>query len=93
MSKFWRTLSALVLVSVMPVMAQQFPDSGFENWTGTQFAGSEQPKYWNYSNVSQLGVDKNFAHKTTGRSGYALKIQNQFVGVGGIGATSPGYVT
>ena len=93
MSKFWRTLSALVLVSVMPMMAQQFPDSGFENWTGAQFAGSEQPKYWNYSNVSQLGVDKNYAHKTTGRSGYALKIQNQFVGVGGIGATSPGYVT
>ena len=92
MSKFWRALSALVLVSVMPIMAQQFPDSGFENWSGTQFDGKEQPKYWNYSNVSQLGVDKNFAHKTTGRSGYALKIQNQFVGMSGIGATSPGFV-
>lgn len=72
--------------------AQQLPDPGFEDWSGAQFDGKEQPKYWNFSNVSQMGVDKNFAHKTTGRSGHALKIQDQFVGVLGIGATSPGYV-
>ena len=92
MSKFLRTLSALVLVCAMPIMAQQLPDSGFEDWSGSQFDGKEQPKYWNFSNVSQLGVNKNFAHKTTGRSGNALKIQDQFVGFGSIGATSPGYV-
>ena len=73
-------------------MAQQLPDSGFEDWSGAQFDSKEQPKYWNFSNVSQLGVNKNFAHKTTGRSGSALKIQDQFVGFGSIGATSPGYV-
>ena len=72
--------------------AQQLPDPGFEDWSGTQFDGNAQPKYWNFSNVSQMGVDKNFAHQTTGRSGKALKIQDQFVGVMGIGATSPGYV-
>ncbi|MBR3408615.1 MAG: hypothetical protein IKG86_07215 [Paludibacteraceae bacterium] len=72
--------------------AQQLPDPGFEDWTGAQFDGKEQPKYWNFSNVSQMGVDKNFAHKTTGRTGSALKIQDQFVGVLGLGATSPGYV-
>lgn len=72
--------------------AQQLPDPGFEDWSGAQFDGKEQPKYWNFSNVSQMGVDKNFAHKTTGRSGHALKIQDQFVGLLGIGATSPGYV-
>lgn len=70
----------------------QFPDPGFEDWTGAQFASSIQPHDWRFSNVSQLGVDKNFAHRATGRSGYCLLIQNQFVGVGSIGATSPGYV-
>lgn len=92
MSKFLKSLAAFVLVSLSPLMAQQLPDPGFENWNGTQFDSKEQPKYWNYSNVEQLGVKRNFAHKTTGRSGYALKIQDQFVGVGSIGATSPGYV-
>ena len=92
MSKFLRSLSALLLVCFMPVMAQQLPDPGFEDWSGAQFASNAQPKYWNFSNVSQLGVDKNFAHQATGRSGKALKIQDQFVGVGSIGATSPGYV-
>lgn len=84
----------VLLTSVLTVTAyaQQLPDPGFEDWSGAQFDGKEQPKYWNYSNVSQMGVDKNFAHKTTGRSGHALKIQDQFVGVLGIGATSPGYV-
>ena len=84
----------VVLMSLMTSMTfgQQLPDPGFENWEGAQFANNPQPKYWNISNVSQMGVDKNFAHKTTGRSGSALKIQDQFVGVMGIGATSPGYV-
>ena len=92
MSKFLKSLAALLVVCVSPLMAQQLPDPGFENWSGAQFDSKEQPKYWNYSNVEQLGVKRNFAHKTTGRSGYALKIQDQFVGVGSIGATSPGYV-
>ena len=70
----------------------QFTDSGFEDWSGEKFDGNIQPKYWNFSNVEQMGVKKNFAHQTNGRSGKALKIQDQFVGVLGIGATSPGYV-
>lgn len=74
------------------VSAQQFTDPGFEDWSGSKFADKEQPKYWNFSNVSQMGIDKNFAHKTTGRTGSALKIQDQWVGAMGIGATSPGYV-
>lgn len=95
MSKFLRSL-LVILMSVMTSMAfaqgKQLPDPGFEDWSGAEFSGNIQPKYWNYSNVSQMGVDKNFAHQTTGRSGKALKIQDQFVGVLGIGATSPGYV-
>ena len=87
-----------VLVFLMSMMtslafAQQLPDPGFEDWSGEQFASNAQPKYWNFSNVSQMNVDKNFAHQATGRSGKALKIQDQFVGVLGIGATSPGYVS
>ncbi len=92
MRKFFKSLAALLLIWLTPVMAQQLPDPHFEDWSGAQFAGTAQPKYWNFSNVSQLGVDKNFAHQSTGRSGKALKIQDQFVGVMGIGATSPGYV-
>lgn len=86
----------LTIFFVFPATAsaqgQQFPDPGFEDWSGTQFDSKEQPKYWNYSNVEQMGVKKNFAHRTTGISGNALLIQDQFVGVMGIGATSPGYV-
>ena len=92
MRKFFKSLAAVLIVCFPPVRAQQLPDPHFEDWSGAQFASTAQPKYWNFSNVSQLGVDKNFAHQATGRSGKALKIQDQFVGVGSIGATSPGYV-
>ncbi len=93
MSKFLQFLLVILMaVCTSNVSAQQFTDPGFEDWSGSKFADKEQPKYWNYSNVSQMGVNKNFAHKTTGRSGSALKIQDQWVGAMGIGATSPGYV-
>ncbi len=93
MSKFLQfLLVVLMAVCTSNVSAQQFTDPGFEDWSGSKFADKEQPKYWNFSNVSQMGIDKNFAHKTTGRTGSALKIQDQWVGAMGIGATSPGYV-
>ncbi len=93
MSKFLHfLLVVLMAVCTSNVSAQQFTDPGFEDWSGAKFADAEQPKYWNFSNVSQMGIDKNFAHKTTGRTGSALKIQDQWVGAMGIGATSPGYV-
>ena len=93
MSKFLRSLSALLLVCFAPVMAQQLPDPHFEDWSGAQFKNVAQPKHWHFSNVDQMGNQFNFAHQTTGRSGKALKIQDQFVGLLGIGATSPGYVS
>jgi len=94
MSKFLH-FALVFLMSVMTsvTFAQQLPDPGFEDWSGAQFDGNAQPKYWNYSNVEQMNFKFNFAHKTTGRSGSALKIQDQFVAVVGIGATSPGYVS
>lgn len=92
MRKFYSLLLILLTVCVWPVAAQQFTDSGFEDWTGETFDGNIQPRYWNFSNVEQLGVKRNFAHQAAGRSGYCLEIRDQFVGVGSIGATSPGYV-
>lgn len=97
MSKFLR-VSLVFLMSLMTSMtfAQQLPDPGFEDWSGEKFDGKEQPKYWNFSNVDQVGQKFSFAHKGTGRSGGSLKIQDQFVGVDlgitSVGATSPGYV-
>lgn len=79
---------------VMPLMAQQLPDPSFEDWSGAQFKNSIQPKYWHYSNVSQLGIAEfNFAQRVEGRTGsYAMKVQDQDLEVAGIGATSPGYI-
>ena len=97
MSKLFKILLVCLAWMAMPFAAHadnyQFTDSGFEDWSGAKFDDKIQPKYWNFSNVEQMGVKKNFAHQTNGRSGYALKIQDQFVGVLGIGATSPGYVS
>ncbi len=74
------------------VFAQQFPDSGFEDWSGATFDGKIQPKYWHPSNVTQLSFKFNFAHQEAGRTGkYCLMVQDQALEVAGIGATSPGY--
>lgn len=72
--------------------AQQLPDPGFENWEGEKYNGQDQPKYWHYSNVTQVGYYFNFAHKETGRSGSCLMVQNQTVGAMGIEETTPGHV-
>lgn len=70
------------------------PDPSFEDWTGATFKDAIQPKYWNYSNVSQLGIAEfNFAQQEKGRTGsYAMKVQDQDLKVAGIGETSPGYI-
>lgn len=86
---------AVMVSTVVSAQTQyQLPDPGFEDWTGTQFNGNIQPKYWNYSNVSQLGIANfNFAQRETGRNGgYAMKVQDQSLTVMGIGETSPGYI-
>lgn len=97
MNKFFTRFvtSVWVLMGMcVAAMAQQLPDPSFEDWSGAQFDGNIQPKYWNYSNVDQLGIAKfNFAQRETGRTGsYAMKVQDQDLKVMGIGATSPGYI-
>ncbi len=72
--------------------AQQLPNAGFEDWSGSAFDGKEQPKSWNASNVTQVGMKFNFAHKEAGHNGgYCMMVQDQEVGALGITETSPGY--
>ena len=95
MSKFLQRVlvcGALILLP-MAMTAQQVPNSDFEDWSGTTFDGEAQPKGWNASNVEQVGMKFNFAHKETGHGnkGYCLMVQDQDVGAMGITETSPGY--
>lgn len=88
------SLVVTVMVSTAVRAQYQLPDPSFEDWSGAQFDGNIQPKYWNFSNVSQLGIANfNFAQRETGRNGgYAMKVQDQMLKVMGIGETSPGYI-
>ncbi len=95
MKQFFTTiLVAVVLVmSTLSLNAQQLPDPHFEDWSGAQFDGNIQPKYWHGSNVEQVGFKFNFTTRETGRSGYCVKVANTYCGAMGIGQVSPGYVT
>ena len=94
MSKFLQRVLVLGAVILLPwtMSAQeQVTNSDFEDWSGTTFDGAAQPKGWNASNVEQVGMKFNFAHKETGHSGYCMMVQDQDVGAMGITETSPGY--
>ena len=85
-------LMSLMTSLTMPLQAQQVPNADFEDWSGEKFDGHEQPKYWNASNVEQMGVKANFAHKEVGHNGgYCMMVQDQDVGAMSITETSPGY--
>lgn len=75
---------------------QQLPNGNCNDWSGAKFKGEIQPASWHYSNVTQLGIEFNFSHRETGRSGqsgdYAMMVQDQALEVMGIGETSPGYI-
>lgn len=86
----------LVLGMFLPISlhAQQLPDSGFEDWSGEKFDGSIQLKYWNASNVSQVGFKFNFVTREAGHSGsYSARIIEREVGAMGITETSPAYLS
>lgn len=70
----------------------QVTNANFEDWSAAAFNGEAQPQGWHASNVEQVGMKFNFAHKETGRNGgYCMMVQDQEVGAMGITETSPGY--
>ena len=77
---------------------QQLPNSNCNDWSGEKFDGKIQPKSWNYSNVTQVSMNFNFAKQETGRSGqsgdYSMMVQDMELGVQALGLTetSPGYI-
>ena len=99
MSTFLRSLFkktpllwVFLLLCSTGVQAQQITNSNFEDWSGAAFDGNPQPKGWNASNVEQVGLKFNFAHKEAGHNGgYSMMVQDQDVGAMGITETSPGY--
>ena len=100
MSKFLQRVLVCLATAVMPLAlsAQQLPDPGFEDWSGSAFDGNVQPKYWHGSNVEQsaLGMSFkfNFTHQEAGHTGkYCLMVQDQVVGAAGITETGPGYAS
>ena len=95
MSKFLQRVWVILVAILLPmtISAQQVTNSDFEDWSGTAFDGNIQPKGWNASNVEQVGMKFNFAHREAGHgsSGYCMMVQDQDVGAMGITETSPGY--
>lgn len=93
MKKF--LMSILVLCLAVIAYAQngfQVPNSDFEDWSAATYDGEIQPKGWNASNVTQVGMKFNFAHQEAGHNGgYCMMVKDQDVGAAGITETSPGY--
>ena len=85
-------LSIFIVLGVSVSFAQQLPNPGFEDWSGTQFDGKIQPASWNASNVDQAGFKFNFANQEAGHTGkYSMMVKDMEVGAMGITETSPGY--
>ena len=85
---------AVLVMSTLTISAQQLPDPSFEDWSGTKFDGAVQLKNWHASNVEQVGMQFNFEHQETGRTGkYCVMVQDQEVGAMGITENAPGYVS
>ena len=85
-------LSIFIVLGTSYAFAQQLPNPGFEDWSGTAFDGNIQPASWNASNVEQVGFKFNFAHQESGHTGsYSMMVQDQEVGAMGITETAPGY--
>lgn len=85
-------LAFFMFGSTLPLQAQQLANSNFEDWSAPKFDGAIQPASWSFSNVTQVGIDFNFAHREPGRTGYCAKMINQSVGAMGITETAPGYM-
>ena len=74
----------LLLLAISPVRAQQLPDPGFEDWSGGDFGGVTQNKYWHFANIEQVGLTFPVGKQVSGRTGSALYVQNTEAGTAGI---------
>lgn len=84
-----KIILGVLMAATMPLMAQQLPDSHFENW-GDKFNKDVQLTDWHGSNVDQM-VKFTMLFQKTGRTGYAAYVENRKVGAMGITETAPGY--
>ena len=97
MKHFFTSFLSIILVALCAVTAsaQQLPNANFENWSGNQWEGNDQPAGWYFSNIKQTAVvtvTKFFGEKVAGyNGGYAAKVSNCAVGAMGIEEVSPGW--
>lgn len=97
-------LFSTLLLASASMMAQGFDGSFDEPWEtcypdGVTAVG-QQPKGWMASNVYKnylMPITKELvaaeADRTGDANGYSVKMFNEYVGMFGIGATAPGYIT
>ena len=90
MKKLFLIVSAAVWC--MGAMAQQLPDSHFENWSKI-YNGDAQLADWNGSNVTQVGLKFTFMYQKPGRTGHSAYVADREIGAIGITATGPGYMS
>lgn len=104
-----KIFTLLFLVSFAFAQAQYYiPNSGFENWKGscgstyqTSSGGGmrqrpgDEPSDWEGSSINQkvgLSASKTLIEKSS-YNGSAVKMSNQFVGVGSLGSNAPGFIS
>lgn len=94
MKKFILFISLLSVCKLLAADEFQVTNPDFEDWSAPAFNSNPQAVGWNASNVEQVGMKFNFAHKESGRNGGScMMVQDQSVGAMGITETSPGYVS
>ena len=96
MRKLFTTLFAL---AALAVNAQYLPNSSFDSWksvcgstdavSGMNQRPGVEPMDWNGSSVNQMGMKQQLVFN----DGNAVKLQNKWVGMLGIGSVAPGYIT
>ncbi len=104
-----KIFTLLFLVSFAFAQAQYYiPNSGFENWKGscgstyqTSSGGGmrqrpgDEPSDWEGSSINQkvgLSATKTLIEKSS-YNGSAVKMSNQFVGLGSLGSNAPGFIS
>ncbi len=85
-------ITIYLLTLALAAIAQQLPDSGFEDWSDS-FNGDAQLKNWHGSNVTQVGFKFTFMYKREGRNGGSCAyVTDKEVGAAGITEPAPGYM-